>query len=164
MLEQLEIKNIKPDVVLCCCGGGGLIAGISTAIKAKFNDSKIYSVEPDNFDDTKKSLENNQIIMNSMHHKSICDALLAEKPGSLTFEINRLNLTAGLSVTDEEALMAMHLAFRHFKIILEPGGAVALAAAMTDKVDIKDKNVLVIASGGNVDKEIFEKCLRVDII
>jgi len=163
-IEQLEIKNIKPDVVLCCCGGGGLIAGISTAIKAKFNNSKIYSVEPDNFDDTKKSLENNQIVMNSMHHKSICDALLAEKPGSLTFEINRLNLTAGLSVTDEEALMAMHVAFRHFKIILEPGGAVALAAAMTDKVDIKDKNVLVIASGGNVDKEIFEKCLRVDII
>ena len=163
-IEQLAIKNINPDIVLCCCGGGGLIAGISTAIKAKFNDSKIYSVEPDNFDDTKKSLENNQIIMNSMYHKSICDALLAEKPGSLTFEINRLNLTAGLSVTDEEALMAMHFAFRHFKIILEPGGAVALAAAMTDKVDIKDKNVLVIASGGNVDKEIFEKCLRVDII
>jgi threonine dehydratase len=163
-IEQLAIKNINPDIVLCCCGGGGLIAGISTAIKAKFNKSKIYSVEPDNFDDTKKSLENNQIVMNSMGHKSICDALLAEKPGSLTFEINRLNLTAGLSVTDEEALMAMHLAFRHFKIILEPGGAVALAAAMTDKVDIKDKNVLVIASGGNVDKEIFEKCLRVDII
>src|SRR5210317_2172219 len=163
-IEQLAIKNINPDIVLCCCGGGGLIAGISTAIKAKFNDSKIYSVEPDNFDDTKKSLENNQIIMNSMYHKSICDALLAEKPGNLTFEINRLNLTAGLSVTDEEALMAMHVAFRHFKIILEPGGAVALAAAMTDKVDIKDKNVLVIASGGNVDKEIFEKCLRVDII
>jgi len=163
-IEQLAIKNINPDIVLCCCGGGGLIAGISTAIKAKFNESKIYSVEPDNFDDTKKSLENNQIVMNSMGHKSICDALLAEKPGSLTFEINRLNLTAGLSVTDEEALMAMHFAFRHFKIILEPGGAVALAAAMTDKVDIKDKNVLVIASGGNVDKEIFEKCLRVDII
>ena len=163
-IEQLAIKNINPDIVLCCCGGGGLIAGISTAIKAKFNKSKIYSVEPDNFDDTKKSLENNQIVMNSMGHKSICDALLAEKPGSLTFEINRLNLTAGLSVTDEEALMAMHVAFRHFKIILEPGGAVALAAAMTDKVDIKDKNVLVIASGGNVDKEIFEKCLRVDII
>ena len=163
-IEQLAIKNINPDIVLCCCGGGGLIAGISTAIKAKFNNSKIYSVEPDNFDDTKKSLENNQIIMNSMYHKSICDALLAEKPGSLTFEINRLNLTAGLSVTDEEALMAMHVAFRHFKIILEPGGAVALAAAITDKVDIKYKNVLVIASGGNVDKEIFEKCLRVDII
>ena len=95
-----------------------------------------------------------------MTHKSICDALLAEKPGKLTFEVNQKNLTAGLSVSDKEALMAMHTAFKYFKIILEPGGAVALAAALTDKISIKNKNVLVIASGGNVDKDIFEKCFK----
>ena len=163
-IEQLEIKNIKPDIVLCCCGGGGLIAGISTAIKGKFKNSKIYSVEPDNFDDTKKSLEENKIVMNSMRDKSICDALLAEKPGNITFEINQKNLTAGISVSDRESLMAMHAAFKYFKIILEPGGAVALAAAITSKIDIKEKNVLVIASGGNVDKDIFEQCFKVDTI
>ncbi|MDC1086245.1 threonine/serine dehydratase [Alphaproteobacteria bacterium] len=163
-IEQLEIKNIKPDIVLCCCGGGGLIAGISTAIKGKFKNSKIYSVEPDNFDDTKKSLEENKIVMNSMRDKSICDALLAEKPGNITFEINQKNLTAGISVSDRESLMAMHTAFKYFKIILEPGGAVALAAAITSKIDIREKNVLVIASGGNVDKDIFEQCFKVDTI
>jgi len=163
-IEQLEIKNVKPDLVLCCCGGGGLIAGISTAIKGKFKNSKIYSVEPDNFDDTKKSLEENKIVMNSMRDKSICDALLAEKPGNITFEINQNNLTAGISVSDRESLMAMHAAFKYFKIILEPGGAVALAAAITSKIDIREKNVLVIASGGNVDKDIFEQCFKVDTI
>ena len=94
-----------------------------------------------------------------MKHVSICDALLAEKPGKITFEINRLNLTAGISVTDKQSLIAMNTAFKHLKIVLEPGGAVALAAAIFKKIDIANKNVLVIASGGNVDKDIFENCL-----
>ena len=159
-IEQLYEINVTPDIVLCCCGGGGLIAGISTAIKEKFQNAKIYSVEPENFDDTKKSLKENSIIPNSMNHNSICDALLADKPGKITFEINKLNLTSGLSVSDKEALIAMNTAFKYLKIVLEPGGAVALAAAIFRKVDIRDKNVLVIASGGNVDKDIFENCLN----
>ena len=159
-IEQLNEINVTPDIVLCCCGGGGLIAGISTAIKEKFQNAKIYSVEPENFDDTKKSLKENSIIPNSMKHNSICDALLADKPGKITFEINKLNLTSGLSVSDKEALIAMNTAFKYLKIVLEPGGAVALAAAIFKKIDIRDKNVLVIASGGNVDKDIFENCLN----
>ena len=159
-IEQLNEINVTPDIVLCCCGGGGLIAGISTAIKEKFQNAKIYSVEPENFDDTKKSLKQNSIIPNSMKHNSICDALLADKPGKITFEINKLNLTSGLSVSDREALIAMNTAFKYLKIVLEPGGAVALAAAIFKKIDIRDKNVLVIASGGNVDKDIFENCLK----
>ena len=82
-IEQLNKIHVIPDIVLCCCGGGGLIAGISTAIKEKFKNAKIYSVEPENFDDTKKSLKENSIISNSMKHFSICDALLAEKPGKI---------------------------------------------------------------------------------
>ena len=159
-IQQLNEINVTPDIVLCCCGGGGLIAGISTAIKEKFQNAKIYSVEPENFDDTKKSLKENSIIPNSMKHNSICDALLADKPGKITFEINKLNLTSGLSVSDKEALIAMNTAFKYLKIVLEPGGAVALAAAIFGKTDIRDKNVLVIASGGNVDKDIFENCLN----
>ena len=95
-----------------------------------------------------------------MKHNSICDALLADKPGKITFKINKLNLTSGLSVSDKEALIAMKTAFEYLKIVLEPGGAVALAAAIFKKIDIRDKNVLVIASGGNVDKDIFENCLN----
>ena len=146
--------------MLCCCGGGGLIAGVSTAIKAKFENTDIYSVEPEFFDDTKKSLKEKKIVENSMKHKSICDALLANKPGDITFSINKKNLTSGISVTDNEALIAMHSAFKHFKIVLEPGGAVALAAALANKIDIENKHVLVIASGGNVDKNVFESCLK----
>ncbi|MDB9998697.1 threonine/serine dehydratase [Alphaproteobacteria bacterium] len=159
-IEQLNENNVSPDVVLCCCGGGGLIAGVSTAIKAKFPNAKIYSVEPENFDDTKRSLEEDKIVENSMKHQSICDALLANKPGKITFEINRNNLTGGISVTDNQSLIAMNIAYKHFKIILEPGGAVALAAAIAKKIDVEGKNILVIASGGNVDSDVFKKCLN----
>ena len=99
-----------------------------------------------------------------MKYKSICDALLAEKPGNITFNINKINLTSGVSVSDDETLIAMNAAFKHFKIVLEPGGAVALAAAISEKVKIKNKNILVIASGGNVDKNIFENCLKTETI
>ena len=162
--EQLTDIGVIPDIVLCCCGGGGLIAGLSTAVKAKFKNTEIYSVEPEHFDDTKKSLLENKIIENSMTNTSICDALLANKPGDITFPINKKNLTSGISVTDEEALIAMHSAYKHFKIVLEPGGAVALAAAISNKININNKNVLVIASGGNVDKNVFESCLKTQSI
>lgn len=158
-VEQLKEINVIPDIVLCCCGGGGLIAGVSTSIKANYPNAQIYSVEPENFDDTKKSLEADMIVENTMKHLSICDALLANKPGNITFEINRKNLSGGISVSDTESLIAMKIAYKYFKIVLEPGGAVALAAAISKKIDIKNKNVLVIASGGNVDSHIFEKCL-----
>ena len=158
-VEQLKEINVIPDIVLCCCGGGGLIAGVSTSIKANYPNAQIYSVEPENFDDTKKSLEADMIIENTMQHISICDALLANKPGNITFEINRKNLSGGISVSDTESLIAMKIAYKYFKIVLEPGGAVALAAAISKKIDITNKNILVIASGGNVDSDIFEKCL-----
>ena len=158
-VEQLKEINVIPDIVLCCCGGGGLIAGVSTSIKANYPNAQIYSVEPENFDDTKKSLEADMIVENTMKHLSICDALLANKPGNITFEINRKNLSGGISISDTESLIAMKIAYKYFKIVLEPGGAVALAAAISKKIDIKNKNILVIASGGNVDSDIFEKCL-----
>ena len=162
-VEQLKEINVIPDIVLCCCGGGGLIAGVSTSIKANYPNAQIYSVEPENFDDTKKSLEADMIVENTMQHLSICDALLANKPGNITFEINRKNLSGGISVSDTESLIAMKIAYKYFKIVLEPGGAVALAAAISKKIDIKNKNILVIASGGNVDSDIFEKCLYAEI-
>ena len=160
--DQLNELKVKPDIVLCCCGGGGLIAGVSTAIKAEFPNADIYAVEPENFDDTKKSLESKTIIENSMKYTSICDALLANKPGDITFKINKKNLTGGITVSDKEALIGMNTAYKHLKIVLEPGGAVALAAALTNKINIINKNVLVIASGGNVDNEVFQKCLKLD--
>ena len=161
MILQCEELKIKPDLVLCCCGGGGLIAGISTALLSKFPNLPIYSVEPENFNDTKLSLEQSKIVEIDINKKSICDALLAPKPGEITFEINKNNLAGGLLVSDYEAMFAMKTAFHYLKIVLEPGGSVALAAALFNKIDIRNKNVLIIASGGNVDKEIFQKSLSI---
>ncbi len=159
MSLQCNVQKIKPDIALCCCGGGGLISGVSTALLSKFPNLPIYAVEPKDFNDTKLSLEKDKIIEIDITKKSICDALLAAKPGELTFSINKNNLMGGLLVSDEEAMFAMKIAFQYLKIVLEPGGAVALAAAIFNKVDIENKNVLVVASGGNVDKELFQKCL-----
>ncbi len=163
ILKECSIKNINPDLILCCCGGGGLIAGISTAIKEKIPRVPIYAVEPENFNDTKLSLDKGEITEVDINKKSICDALLANKPGELTFSINRENLSGALLVSDLEALKAMNYAFNYLKIVLEPGGAVALASALFNKIDITNKNVIVVASGGNVDAEIFQKALNLSI-
>ena len=163
ILKECSIKNINPDLILCCCGGGGLIAGISTAIKEKIPRVPIYAVEPENFNDTKLSLDKGEITEVDINKKSICDALLANKPGELTFSINRENLSGALLVSELEALKAMNYAFNYLKIVLEPGGAVALASALFNKIDITNKNVIVVASGGNVDAEIFQKALNLSI-
>ena len=161
MISQCDELKIEPDLVLCCCGGGGLIAGVSTALLSRFPNLPIYAVEPEAYNDTKLSLEQNKLVEVDVTKKSICDALLAPKPGEITFEINKNNLKGGLLVSDHEAMFAMKIAFQYLKIVLEPGGAVALAAAIFNKIDIKSKNVLIVASGGNVDKEVFQKCLSI---
>ena len=151
----MSLSYIKPDYYLCCCGGGGLIAGTSTYLKHFFPDICIYSVEPLDFDDTKKSLENKMIISNQTGSRSICDALLAHQPGKLTFEINKLNLEGGLVVTEEEVKKTIIILAENLKIITEPGGAVAAAAVLHKKIDLKNKNVVVMISGGNIDPEMF---------
>jgi len=163
IINDFKKNNLIPDLVLCCCGGGGLIAGLSTAIKAVYPNVPIYAVEPKDYNDTYLSLRDNKITEVDVSKKSICDSLLANKPGELTFLINKENLSGSLLVSDLEALKAMKYAFQYFKIILEPGGAVALASALFNKIDIKNKTVVIIASGGNVDPEIFEKSLKTSI-
>ena len=163
IVSDFKNNNIQPDLVLCCCGGGGLIAGVSTAIKAEYTNVPIYAVEPEDYNDTYLSLRDNKITEVDVSKKSICDSLLASKPGELTFSINKENLSGSLLVSDLEALKAMKYAFQYFKIILEPGGAVALASALFNKINIKNKTVVIIASGGNVDPDIFEKSLKISI-
>ena len=153
--DQLESMQIIPDLYLCCCGGGGLIAGTSTYLKYKFPKIKSYSVEPKDFEDTKFSLEKGFINKNKDNNFSICDALLAPQPGRLTFPINIKNLSGGLVVTDEEVKKTITFLAEHLKIISEPGGAVAAAAILHNKIDIKNKNVVVMISGGNIDIDMF---------
>ena len=155
IFDQLNENNIVPDLYLCCCGGGGLIAGTSTYLKYKFKNIESYSVEPHGFDDTKKSLNSSQILANEKGHFSICDAIITPEPGKLTFPINLQNLRGGLVVSDDEVKNSIKFFAEHLKIIIEPGGAVAATAALTKKIDLKNKNVVVMISGGNIDLDMF---------
>ena len=152
---ELQSLDIIPDIYLCCCGGGGLVAGTSTYLKNKFPNLKAYAVEPEGFDDTKKSLEQGKIIENEPNKKSICDALLAPMPGKITFPINLKNLSGGIFVSDEEVKKTIILLSEHLKIVVEPGGAVAAAAVLNNKINIKNKKIIVMISGGNIDLELF---------
>ena len=158
--EDLKKINIKPDIFLCCCGGGGLIAGTSVYLKKNFPDVKIYSVEPENFNDTQLSLLKNRIIENKINAKSICDALLAPKPGKITFSINRKLLTGGLSVSEAQVKNTIIQLAEKLKIVVEPGGAVAAAALLNKKLEFEDKNIVVLISGGNIDYSFFSNIIK----
>lgn len=156
---QATALGLVPDAALVCCGGGGLIAGTSLALKDHLPGIAVHPVEPQGFDDTARSLAAGKRQANDPEARSLCDALLAPEPGELTFAINRETLAEGLMVSDDEALVAVAVAFRHLKIVLEPGGAVALAAALSGKLDCRDKTVIVVLSGGNVAPEIFSRAI-----
>ena len=159
IVAQLREADATPDLVLCNCGGGGLIAGTSIALLDGLPGLPIFSVEPAGFDDTARSLAAGERRANAPGARSICDALLAPTPGALTFAINRRNLAGGITVDDGEVMVAMRLACRAFKLVLEPGAAAALAAALGDKIEIAGKTVVVVASGGNVEPGFFAEVL-----
>ena len=163
ILDQLKEIDFVPDKVLCCCGGGGLISGVSIALKSRWNNLNIHPVEPEFWDDTKISLKEKKRHKIINKKSSICDALLSETPGELTFRINKKLLSFGISVTDEQVMEAIHIAYKYLKLVIEPGGAVALAAALNYSEIVNNKNVLVILSGGNIDKEIFLNSLKTKI-
>ena len=161
--DQLKNKNITEAEVLVCCGGGGLSAGVALALSAKNEKYLVRTCEPDNYDDTKKSLELQKRIYVTEFKKSICDALLSETPGELTLPILTKFAGKGFSVSDQEVLFSMAFAFKHLKIVTEPGGAVALASTIFRANQISSKNVVVIITGGNVDVNLFQKAIRVKI-
>jgi threonine dehydratase len=158
--EQLRSEGAAIDAALLPCGGGGLIAGCSIALAAAFPEATILAVEPQGFDDTARSLAAGERLGNAPGAKSFCDALLAPMPGELTFQLHRRHLAGGLAVSDTEVARAMALAFSHLKIVVEPGGAVALAAVLSGRFDARGRTVLVVLSGGNVDPKLFAEVLQ----
>jgi threonine dehydratase len=153
--EQAGEMGLVVDNLLVCCGGGGLTAGCAIALHAIFPDAAVYTVEPEDFDDTARSLDGGERVANSPDARSICDALLTDTPGKLTYDVMREHVTAGLTVSDAEVREAMRFAFRNLKVVVEPGGAVGLAAVLAGKVDTAGKTTAIIFSGGNVDAELF---------
>lgn len=159
LMRQAEELGAKPDCLLAPCGGGGLIAGLALAVKHLDPDIEVYAVEPEDFDDLARSLSSGTREKNESLSGSICDALLANTPGEMTFEINRSALAGALSVSDDEVRDAMRFAFNELKLVIEPGGAVALAALLSGRISTKQKTVAVILSGGNVDRGQFAEVL-----
>lgn len=160
--KQTKAMDAKPDAVLVPAGGGGLIAGTSLAIGGTIG-CPVYSCEPATYDDHRRSLISGERESVPAGAVSICDALLAPMPGEITFSVNSKTLAGGLAVTDDEVLVAMRTALLSLKIVVEPGGSVALASAITgklaEKMDVAGKTVCVVCSGGNADPEMLTRAL-----
>ncbi|TMV65070.1 pyridoxal-phosphate dependent enzyme, partial [Thioclava sp. BHET1] len=156
---QAAAAGVESADVLVCCGGGGLTSGIALALEARAPGLRARPCEPQGFDDVARSLAAHEIRRNPAMAGSICDAIVTPEPGRITFPIMDRLCGPGLAVTDEEALRAMALAFLRLKLVLEPGGAVALAAALFRPDQIAGDAVIAVASGGNVDPAIFARAL-----
>ncbi len=159
MAQQAAAREARMDAALICCGGGGLSSGSALALSALSPETAVYTVEPEGFDDTARSLESGQREGNIEGARSICDALLAKSPGALTFAINHRLLAGGLSVSDDEARFAMAYAFQRLKLVVEPGGAVCLAAVLTGKIATQGRTIAITLSGGNVDASRMAEAL-----
>lgn len=157
--EQAAEAGVDKADVLVCCGGGGLTSGIALALAGRAPGLRPRTCEPADFDDTARSLRAGRRVANAALSGTICDAIVTPTPGELTFPILRAHCGTGLVATDEECLRAMALAFLRLKIVLEPGGAVALAAALFHPDQLEGHTVIVVASGGNVDPPLFARAL-----
>ncbi|SFR38295.1 threonine ammonia-lyase [Litoreibacter janthinus] len=157
--EQAAELGAHAREVLVCCGGGGLTSGIALALEARAPDLRVRPVEPANFDDVTRSLAAGEIKRNASLSGSICDAIITAQPGDVTFPILSRLCGPGIVVPDEDCLRAMAVAFARLKVVLEPGGAIALAAALYHGDKIEGDDVIAVASGGNVDAEMFQMAL-----
>jgi threonine dehydratase len=156
---QAQDLGIGIDHVVVPVSGGGLIAGVGLAARAARPDVRIYSAEPAAYDDHARSIAAQSRATNSSKANALCDALLAPTPGELTWRINASQLSAGYAVTDDDVCAAMAFAFRHLKLVIEPGGAVALAAILSGRHQTPGAATLVVVSGGNVDRATYRACL-----
>lgn len=155
--RQAAEAGVTDADVLVCCGGGGLTSGIALALAAEAPGLRPRPVEPEGFDDVRRSLATGKRQSNDRMSGSVCDAIVTPSPGEITFPIMAKHCGSGIAVSDDDALRAMVFAFRYLKIVMEPGGAVALASALFHAEPGKD--VIAVATGGNVDAEVFRKAL-----
>lgn len=158
--QQAREAGIEQAEVLACCGGGGLSAGIVLALEADAPRMRLRTVEPEGFDDTARSLAAGEICRNTGPEAGLCDAIVTPAPGQLTFPILNRLAGAGIVVSDEEVRAAMRAAYAHLKLVVEPGGAVALAAALFHGAELEGDTAIVTLSGGNVDPDLFADILR----
>lgn len=153
IMRQAARRGLVPELVLAPCSGGGLSSGIALAIAGTGSECRVMPVEPEGFDDFTRSLAAGERLSNARATGSIADALMADRPGALTFAIAQRTMPQGLTVSDAEMASAVRFAFSTLKLVLEPGGAAALAAVLTGKVPLAGRTVAVVLSGGNIDAD-----------
>ena len=153
--EQALELGADLDAVLVPCGGGGLAAATAVVMRALSAPTQVFSVEPELFDDTRRSLQAGEPVPNPKGRRTICDAIMTPIPTDVTFPINLELLAGGLVASDGEVRAAMRFAFEHYKIVVEPGAAVGLAAILSGRFDVRGKTIATIATGGNVDPRRF---------
>lgn len=157
--EQCAALGVRPDAVLVPCSGGGLVSGISVAIRARMQGVRVYAAEPEAQDDMRRSLAADERLSNPPEARSICDALQSPMPGEITFSIARETLAGGITAPDDAVLRAMGIAFDMLKLVVEPGGAVGLAATLENRIPDDIRTVVIVCSGGNVDAATFGRAL-----
>ncbi|QJP12267.1 threonine/serine dehydratase [Starkeya sp. ORNL1] len=159
--EDLARLGLAPDYVLANASGGGLVSGIALAVKQHFPHAHVLTAEPAGFDDHARSFRAGHRERNAQASGSFCDALLAPTPGKLTFEISSKLVGEGVVASDEEVARAVAFAFEELKIVVEPGGAVGLAAVLAGRLDLRGMTAAIVLSGGNVDAATFLQCLKI---
>ena len=157
--EEAAALGLRLDAAIASCSGGGLVTGCALALLEARPGIAVYAAEPEGLDDMRRSLAAGERVANDPAARSICDALLAPMPGVITFALAQHLLAGSIAVSDDEVRRAMRVAFEDYKLVLEPGGAASLAAVLAGKLDIRDRTVAVIASGGNVDPADFAATL-----
>jgi threonine dehydratase len=157
IVQDLAAMGLKPDVVVVPNSGGGLTAGVALAVRAQVPEAKIYTAEPEGFDDFVRSLRSGKREQNAAPSGTICDGLMTRTPGELTFAVNRKLVTEGVTLSDEEVCKAVAFSFRELKLVVEPSGAIALAALLTGKLDVRGKVAVAVLSGGNIDPTLFKQ-------
>lgn len=158
--QQAGAVGVKNAEVLICCGGGGLTSGVALALEKTAPNFSVRPVEPVGFDDVARSLKAGSHQTNKATSGSICDAILTPSPGQITFPIMKKLCGDGIAVTEQEVIKAMALAFQRLQIVVEPGGAVSLAAALFHGDKLKGEHVICVATGGNADPEVFKSALE----
>jgi threonine dehydratase len=152
--------GITPETILVPCGGGGLSSGIGLAVREAWPEVEIVLIEPEGFDDYGRSLKTGEILANAAASGSVCDGLLSLSPGQIGFALNRAHLARAMTVSDTEALAAVAFAFKDLKQVVEPSGAVALAALLSGRFDARGRTVVLVVSGGNIDAELLNRALE----
>lgn len=161
IFQQASDLGEPPDAILTPCGGGGLTASAAVAAHELSPDTQVYAVEPELFDDTRRSLVAGERLANPKGIRTICDSIMTPMPNEVTFPINHALLAGGLVASDDEVRRAMRFAFEHYKIAVEPGAAVGIATVLSGRIAIEGRTIATVVTSGNIDARRF--CMLTDI-